>query len=142
MFILLPPEPLKRWQTSPLSWQRKVIAPLRDACRDEDWKVRKAAREALGKIYLQQLIEGYWATKNRTLIPLIATKLCQTPLSVQNIPHSEKQQLILYPTAGDSVKWEKNHQEVQRFVQLIKSATKQRNSALKTRDVESYRTSV
>ena len=115
----------------------QVIAPLIAACNRGDGNTRAAASSALGKIALQQLIEGYWSTQNQTLIPLIATKLYQTPLSVQNIPHSERQRLILYPTAGQAVKWEKNRQEVQRLVQLIQNAIKQQNSALKTRDAES-----
>ena len=87
--------------------------------------VRYAARSALGQFSLEQFINAYWATQHQALIPFIATRLYHTPLSVQHIPYSQDQRLLLYPMAGKRVKWEKNHQEVQRLVQLIKSAAKQ-----------------
>ena len=69
-------------------------------------------------------MEGYWATQDQALIPLIAPQLYHTPLSVQPIPHSDKQRLILYPTAGQPIPWDKPEQELQRFVQQIKNAAK------------------
>ncbi|MCG8341064.1 MAG: HEAT repeat domain-containing protein, partial [Cytophagales bacterium] len=113
----------------------KVLPSLIEASRDDNdpyGEVRRAASSALGEISLQQLIETYWATQNQALIPiivpLIATRLYHTPLMVRTIPNSEEQQLILYPTAGKPVvTWKKPNQEVQRFVQQIKSAAKLRN---------------
>ena len=69
-------------------------------------------------------MDAYWATQDQALIPFIATRLYHTPLSVQPIPHSDKQRLILYPTAEAPVKWEQPQQAVQRFVQQIKKAAK------------------
>ena len=107
-----------------------LLEPLLGACKDSDADVRRAAREALGEISLQQLIETYWATQDQGLkqglIPLIATQLYHTPLLVRNSPKPHHQWLILYPTAGQSIKWEKPHEEVQPFVQQIQRAAKQK----------------
>ena len=103
----------------------QVLAPLLEALKNDPYgDVRRAASSALGQFSLQQFMEGYWATQNQALIPLIAPQLYHTPLSVQTIPHSQQQRLILYPTAGAAVKWDKPEQEVQRFVQQIKKAAK------------------
>ena len=103
---------------------KKVLPSLLAACKDSSSSVRSAASQALGEISLHQLIESYWATKNQELIPLIATKLYQTPLLVRNSPNSEKKCLVLYPTAEKPVEWKRPHQEVEHFVQQIKSAAK------------------
>ena len=84
--------------------------------------VRRAAISALGQLSLQQLIASYWDTQDQALIPLIAARLYHTPLVVQTSPQRHHEQLVLYPTAGEPVKWEKPQQEVQRFVQQIKNA--------------------
>ncbi|MCG8340707.1 MAG: ankyrin repeat domain-containing protein, partial [Cytophagales bacterium] len=119
----------------------QVLKSLLEASRDEDSYVRRAASSALGEISLQQLIDTYWATQNQALIqlivPLIATRLYHTPLLVRTRSQKQNhQQVVLYPTAGQHVKWEKPLQEVQNFVQQIKSA--QRNSALRVREAASY----
>ena len=103
----------------------QVLDPLLAACKDSEYSVRSAASKALGKISLQQLIDTYWATQNQALIPLIAARLYHTPLSVQTIPYSQDQRLILYPTAGQAVKWDKPQQEAQNFVKRIQGAAKQ-----------------
>ena len=64
----------------------QVLPSLIEAMRDNNWRVRRAAIEALGEIFLQQLIEGYWATQDQALIPLIASQLYHTPLLVRNSP--------------------------------------------------------
>ena len=100
-----------------------------EAMRDDNWGVLSAASSALGEISLQQLIETYWATQNQGLkqglIPIIATQLCYTPLLVRTSSKPHHQQIVLYPTAGQHVKWEKPLQEVQNFVTQIQSAVKQ-----------------
>ena len=119
----------------------KVLPHLLEALRDQNdpsGDVRRAASEALGKFSLQQFIDIYWDTQNQALIPLIVPQLYQTPLSVQNIRNSQEQRLILYPSAGQSIPWNKPHEEVQHFVQLIKSNASQGSSSLRTRDAESY----
>ncbi|MCG8341019.1 MAG: HEAT repeat domain-containing protein, partial [Cytophagales bacterium] len=109
----------------------QVLLRLIEAMRDDNdpyGSVRSAASSALGEISLQQLIETYWATQNQGLkqglIPIIATQLYHTPLLVRTSLKPHHQQLILYPTAGKHVKWDKPQQEVQRFVQQIKNAAK------------------
>ena len=108
----------------------QVIEPLIAASKDSDYDVRRAAREALGQFSLQQFIDIYWATQHQGLkqglIPLIATRLYHTPLSVQTIPHAQEQRLILYPSAGERVVWKRPHEEVQHFVTQIKNAAKQK----------------
>ena len=101
-----------------------LVEPLLAAGKDKDEDVRRAALEALGQFSLQQLIETYWATQHQALIPLIAPQLYHTPLLVRNSPQPHHEQLILYPTAGEAVKWDKPQQEVQRFVKQIKNAAK------------------
>ena len=102
----------------------KVLPSLIEAMRD--YNVRSAASSALGKISLQQLIESYWATQKQALIPLIAPQLYHTPLLVRTSQKQHQQRLVLHPTAGQSVTWDKPQQEVQRFVQQIKNAAKLR----------------
>ena len=106
----------------------KVLASLLAAAKESYPWVREAASSALGQFSLQQLMDAYWATQDQALkqglIPLLAPQLYHTPLSVQTIPHSDKQRLILYPTAAKPVEWDKPQQEVQRFVQQIKNAAK------------------
>ncbi|MCG8339957.1 MAG: NACHT domain-containing protein, partial [Cytophagales bacterium] len=129
--------------TTGLQGSRAVAAPaeqvlpsLIEAMRDKDYDVRSAASEALGEISLQQRIETYWATQKQGLIPIIATQLYHTPLLVRTSLKPHHQQVVLYPTAGQSITWDKPHEEVQRFVQQIKSA--QPNSAFRVRDAASY----
>ena len=104
----------------------EVLSSLIEAKRDPHWDVRRAASEALEGISLQLLIGGYWATQDQTLIPVITTQLYHTPLLVQTSQEQNQQRLVLYPTTGQSVAWEKPHQEVKHFVQLIQSAAKKR----------------
>ena len=105
----------------------KVLTPLLAAAKDSDKWVRSAASSALGQFSLQQFMDAYWTTQHQALIPLIAARLYHTPLSVQTIRNSQDQRLVLYPSAGEErVEWKKTHEEVQRFVQQIKSAAKQK----------------
>ena len=69
-------------------------------------------------------MDAYWATQDQALIPFIAPQLYHTPLLVRNSPKPHHEQLILYPTAGQAVKWDKPQQALQRFVQQIKNAAK------------------
>ncbi|MCG8340607.1 MAG: HEAT repeat domain-containing protein, partial [Cytophagales bacterium] len=103
----------------------QVLPGLLEAMRDDNWQVRSATSSALGKISLQQLIESYWATQKQALIPLIAPQLYHTPLLVRT-SQQHQQRLVLHPTAGQSVTWDKPQQEVQPFVQQIKNAAKLR----------------
>ena len=115
------------------SHAEKVLPPLQEAMRDDHWGVRSASSEALVQISLPQLIATYWATQNQALkqrlIPLIAPQLYQTPLVVRTSLKPNHQQLILYPTAGKPIPWDKPEQEVKNFVKLIKSAAKRREEA-------------
>ena len=104
----------------------QALKPLIAACKDHDWQTRTAALYALGQFSLAHLMDAYWATQDQVLIPIIATQLYHTPLSVQTIPHSQDQRLVLYPTAGQAVAWEQPQQAVQRFVQQIQGAAKPR----------------
>ena len=119
-------------QASP-SHADQVLPPLQEAMRDSDDEVRRAAISALGQISLPQLIETYWATQNQALkqgiIPLIATQLYHTPLVVRTSLKPNLQRLVLHPTAGKPIPWEKPAQEVENFVKQIKSAAKQREEA-------------
>jgi HEAT repeat protein len=97
----------------------KCLDTLLDACKDEneDEHLRWDARKALEELSLEQLIECYWATKNKELIPIIAPRCYQTPLVVTD----NYQKIVLYDTAGKPVSWNKPQKEVEELINLMKS---------------------
>jgi hypothetical protein len=107
---------------------KQVLESLQEAMRDKDSGVRSAANEALGKFSIEQFMDAYWATQNQGLnpgpIPIIATQLYHTPLVVRTSKKQDQKQIVLYPTTGKPITWDKPQQEVQRFVQQIKNAAK------------------
>jgi HEAT repeat protein len=88
------------------------------ACKDTDREVRRAAME----VPLEQLIEGYWATKNQQLIPMIVPRCYQTPLMVTDSVTPNHKKMVLYDTAGKLViGWDKPQEEVNDLVKLMRS---------------------
>ena len=97
------------------------LTVLREATKDQDSGVRRVAVQAFAKIPTEQYIDGYWATKDRQLVPYIAYRLYQTPLVI------DQKQATLYQTAGQRKTWPKpgqtiTREEMERFKQLIQRA--------------------
>jgi hypothetical protein len=101
----------------------KCLDTLLDACKDENEHLRWDARKALEELSLEQLIECYWATKNKELIPIIAPRCYQTPLVVTDSNTPNYQKIVLYDTAGNPVSWNKPQKEVEELINLMKSLT-------------------
>ncbi|GMH37964.1 hypothetical protein BSKO_05848 [Bryopsis sp. KO-2023] len=102
-----------------------LLDPLLNACQDSEQRVCRAAVKSLGVFSLQQLMDGYWASHNPVCIPTIAAKLYHTALTVRNSPKRHHQRLVLYPSGGQTVKWDIPQKEVQPILQQIQTAARQ-----------------
>jgi hypothetical protein len=99
----------------------QCLTPLLAACKDKNRDVREAAMKALGVVPLEQLIEGYWSTKNQELIPMIVPRCYQTPLMVTDSVTPDHKKMVLYDTAGKPVIWDKPRAEVDELAKLMSS---------------------
>ena len=92
----------------------RTLILLHQALEDPDKNVRSVAARTLKRITIEQLIDGYWVTKNKQYIPHIVRNLYHMPLVVH------KGQAKLYLQAGKTQTWEQPEKEIEYFVQLIK----------------------
>ena len=94
---------------------RAILDTLRKATQDED--VQRAAFEESS---LEQLLESYWPKQDASLIPYITPRLYYTPL-VAKSPGQDRQQVLLYATAGEPRKWDQPQEVVERFAHRIQA---------------------
>ena len=106
-------------QVSPERAQEPLSRILK-AAKDENEYVCQAARGALVQASLEQLLEGYWSSKDAILIPYITPRLYETPLVVGE-GRRGLQQVTLYATAGNPREWKEPQEAVDHFKKLVKT---------------------
>ncbi|MEO1218943.1 MAG: HEAT repeat domain-containing protein, partial [Bacteroidota bacterium] len=102
----------------------QVLLPhILNALQDRNSDVRRATLEALEKISTELLIDHYWGTKDKNVVPVIIPRLYEVALTVEYTRNSGQQKLVLRSTKGDVVEvWERPKEELEEFKQFIRGA--------------------
>ena len=100
---------------------QEVLPIILAAAKDENEDVRQTALDALLRVSLDQLLEGYWSSKDASLIPYITPRLYETPVVVGEALRGF-QQVTLYATAGNPRKWQKSQEVVGHFKERVNDA--------------------
>ncbi|MEO1219112.1 MAG: hypothetical protein AAFV97_01275 [Bacteroidota bacterium] len=99
-----------------------IFTLIQQALQDSEDAVRATAKQALADTPTEFMMNYYWATKDVCVISLLVPRLYQDALTVQGHNGSGQQKLVLHPTEGKSVQWERSCEEAEHFKQLIQNA--------------------
>ncbi|MEO1219642.1 MAG: HEAT repeat domain-containing protein, partial [Bacteroidota bacterium] len=94
-----------------------TLTPILNALQHSNSSARSAALEALDKISTESLIDHYWGIKDQRAISFLVPRLYEVALTIED----DKNQVILYPSIGQPVKWTRSREELESFKQLIRT---------------------
>ena len=109
---------------------QEALTIIREVFTAEDGSVSEAALGILLQASLEQLLAHYWSKPDASLIPYIHPRLYHTPLVVSESSQRDKQQVILYATAGKPERYLQPAGVVQDFVGGIKAEASQIEQSL------------
>jgi hypothetical protein len=100
----------------------EMLPTLMQSVKDNDQFFSYFATSVLKEIPLPQLIQGYFDTKDKALIPYILHQAWHSPIVVQYNKNGYQDLLAYTSSEGPNVLGNYSVQEVQKFMQLVKTA--------------------